>query len=77
MSSGVLSKNLKFKIHITIILPVVLYRCETLPLTLREGHRLRVSENRMLRTLFVLKREEVIGYWSKLHNKKLHNLYFS
>jgi hypothetical protein len=71
-----LSKNLKFKVHRTIILPVVLYRHETWSLTLRKGHRLKVSENRMLRRMFVLKRDEVIGGWSKLHNEKLHNLYF-
>ena len=39
LSSSLLSKNLKIKIHRTIILPVVLYGCETWSLTLREGHR--------------------------------------
>jgi hypothetical protein len=47
---------------------VVLYGCETWSLTLREEHRLRVFENRVLRGIFVLKREEVIGGWRKLHN---------
>jgi hypothetical protein len=50
---------------------VVLYRCETWSLTLREEHRLRVFENR------VLGRDEVTGDWRKLHNEELHNLYSS
>jgi hypothetical protein len=49
------------KIYKTIILPVVLYWCETWALTFREEHRLRVSENRVLRKIFGLKRDEVIG----------------
>jgi hypothetical protein len=64
-------------IYRTVILPVVLYGCETWPLTLREEHRLRVFENRVLRRLFGVKRDEVIGGWWKLHNEELHNLYFS
>jgi hypothetical protein len=52
-----LSKNLKIKIYRTIILPVVLYGCETWSLILREEHRLRVSENRVLRRIFGPKRE--------------------
>jgi hypothetical protein len=56
------------KIHETIILPVVLYRCETWSLTLREEHRLRVFENRVLRRIFGPKRDEVTGEWRKLHN---------
>jgi hypothetical protein len=54
---------------------VVLYGCETLSLTLREEHRLRVFENRVLRRIFGLKRGEVMGGWRKLHNEELHNLY--
>jgi hypothetical protein len=54
---------------------MVLYGCETGPLTLREEHRLRVFENRMLRRLFRPKRDEVIGGWRKLHNEELHGLY--
>jgi capsular polysaccharide biosynthesis protein len=42
--------------------------------TLREGHRLRVSENRVLRRIFVSRREEVAGGWRRLHNEELHNL---
>jgi hypothetical protein len=61
----------------TIILPVVLYGCETLSLTLWEKHRLRVFENRVLRRLFGTKRDEVTGGWRKLHSEKLHNLYCS
>jgi hypothetical protein len=56
---------------------VVLYRCETWYLTLREEHRLRVFENRVLRRLFGRKRDEVTGDWRKLHNEELHNLYSS
>jgi hypothetical protein len=59
----------------TIISPVVLYGCETWSLTLREEHRLRVFENRALRRIFGLKRDEVKGGLRKLHNGELHNLY--
>jgi hypothetical protein len=55
---------------------VVLYGCETLSLTLREEHRLRVFENRILRRMFGPKRDEVPGEWRKLHNE-LHDLCFS
>ena len=55
--SSFLSKNLKIKIYRTIILPVVLYGCETWSLTLREEHKLRVFENRVLRRIFGPKRE--------------------
>jgi hypothetical protein len=75
LSSRLLSKNLKIKIYRTIILPVVLYGCETWSLTLREEHRLRVFENRMLRRVFGPKRDEVTGEWRKLHNKELNDLY--
>ena len=61
----------------TIILPVVLYGCETWSLTLREERRLRVFENRVLRRLFGLKRDEVTGGWRKLHYEELNNLYSS
>ena len=72
-----LSKNLEVKIHRSIILPVVLYGCETWSLTLREERRLRVFENRVLRRIFGPKREEVTGKWRKLHNEELNNLYSS
>jgi hypothetical protein len=64
-------------IYRTIILPVVMHRCETWSLTLREEHRLRVFENRVLRGIFEPKRAEVIGGWRKLHNVELHKLYCS
>jgi hypothetical protein len=69
-------KKLKIKIYKSVILPVVLYGCETRPLTLREEHRLRVSGNRVLRRIFGPKREED-GSWRKLHNDELHSLYTS
>jgi len=52
LSSSLLSKNIKIKIHTTINLPVVLYGCETWSLILREECRLRMSENRVLRRVF-------------------------
>jgi hypothetical protein len=51
----------KKKIYKTIILPVILYGCETCSLTLREEHRLRVFENKVLRRIFGRKREDVTG----------------
>jgi hypothetical protein len=69
-------KNLKIKIHKTVILPVVLYGCETWPLTLREEHRLRVFEKRVLRRIFGPKMEDD-GSWRKLHNDEIHGLYSS
>jgi hypothetical protein len=70
-------KNTKIKIYRTIILPVVLYGCETWSLTLREEHRLRVFEDRVLRRIFGPKREEVTGEWRRLHNEELNDLYSS
>jgi hypothetical protein len=61
LSSSLLSKNIKIKIHRTIILPVVLYGCETLSPTLREELSLRVFDNRVLKIIFGLKRQEVTG----------------
>jgi hypothetical protein len=61
LSSRLLSKNLKIRIYKTIILPVVLYGCETLSLTLREEHRLGLFESRVLRRIFEPKRDEVTG----------------
>ena len=71
--SGLLCKNLKIIIYKTIILPVVLYGCETWSLTLREVCRLRVFENRILRRIFGPKRDEN----GRLHNEELHSLYRS
>jgi hypothetical protein len=56
---------------------VVLYGCETWSLTLRNAHRLRVFEKKVLRRIFGPKRVEVMGCWRKLHNEELHNFYFS
>ena len=58
-------------------MPVVLYGCETWSLTLRKERKLRVFENRMLRGIFVPKRDEVSDEWRKLHNEKLNDLYCS
>ena len=60
-----------------MILPVVLYGCDTWSLTLREERRLRVFENRVLRRIFGLKRDEVTGEWRKLHNEEINDLYTS
>jgi hypothetical protein len=65
---------LKIIIYKTIMLPVVLYGCETWSQTLMEEHRLRVFENRVLR-IFGSKRDEVMGGWRKLHNEELRELY--
>jgi hypothetical protein len=59
--SCLLSRNVKVKRYETINLPVVLYGCKTWCLTLRESHRLRVFENRVLRRIFGPKRDEVTG----------------
>jgi hypothetical protein len=75
LSSRLLSRNVKVKIYKTIILQVILYGCETWSLTLREEHRLRVFENRVLGRIFGPKREDVTGEWRKLHSEELHNLY--
>jgi hypothetical protein len=77
ISVCLLSINVKTRIYKIIILPVVLYGCETWSLTLREEHRLRVFENRMLRRIFGPKRDEVTGGWRKLHNEEFHNLHSS
>ncbi|KAJ4439144.1 hypothetical protein ANN_15101 [Periplaneta americana] len=74
LSSSLLSKKLKVRIYKTVILPVVLYGCETWTLTLREEQRLKVFENKVLRKIFVAKRDEVTGEWRKLHNAELHVL---
>jgi hypothetical protein len=69
-------KNVKIKIYNTIILPVVLYGCETWSLTVREEHRLRAFK-RVLRRIFGQKRDGMTRGWRKLLNKDLRNLYFS
>jgi hypothetical protein len=67
LSSGLLSKNIKIKIQRTIILPDVVHGCATWSLTLREERRLRVFENRVLRSIFGAKRDKVKREWRKLH----------
>jgi hypothetical protein len=64
-------------LYIYIYILQVLYGCETWSLTLREEHRLRVFENRVLRGISGPRRDEVTGEWRKLHSGKLHNLYSS
>jgi hypothetical protein len=76
LSSRLLSKNVKVRIYKNIMLPVVLYGCQTWSLTVRE-HKLRVFENSVLRRIFGPKRDAVTGGWRKLHNEELHNLYSS
>jgi hypothetical protein len=61
------------RINMTIILPVILYGCETWSLKLREEHRLRVFENKVLRGIFGPKRDEMSGWWRKLHNGELRD----
>jgi len=73
--SSLLSKNINMKIHRTIILPVVLYGCETWSITLTEERRLRVFEDRVMSRIFGPRREEVIGEWRKLHNEELNDLF--
>ena len=77
LSSSLLSKNSKTEIYSAIILPVVLYGCETWSPTLREECMLKMFENRVLRKIFRPKRDEVTGYRRKLHEEKLHDLYSS
>jgi len=71
LSSKLLSKNLKIKIYRIIILPVVLYGCETWSLIWREERKLRVFENMVLRRIFGPRRDEVRKEWRRLHNKEL------
>jgi hypothetical protein len=65
------------RIYKTIILPVILYGCETWSLTQRKEHRLRVFENKVLRRIFGPKMDEVTERWRKLHNEELRDLYSS
>ena len=77
LSPILLSKNIKFEIHRIIILPIVLYGCETWSLTLKEECRLREFENRALWRIFEPKTDKLTGEWRKLLNEELHDLYFS
>jgi len=60
-----------------MVILIVLYGCETWSLTLREGRKLRVFENMVLRRIFGPRRDEVTGDWSRLHNEELNDLYSS
>ena len=73
--SSLLFKILKIKIYRTLILPVVLYGCETWSLALREERRLRVFENRVLRRIYGFMRDEVTGKRGKLRNEEINDLY--
>ena len=66
-------KNLKINIYRNIILPVVLYGCETWSLKLREERKLREFENMVLRRIFGPRRDEVTGEWRRLHNEELND----
>ena len=77
LSSSLLPQNLKSKIYRAIILPVVLYGCETWLLTMREERRLRVFLNSVLRRIFGPKRDKVRKEWGKLHSEELNDLYSS
>jgi len=77
LSSRLLSNNLKIKIYRAIILPVVLYGCETFSLTLSEERKLRVFENMVLRRMIGPRRDEVMGEWRRLNNEELIDLYSS
>jgi hypothetical protein len=77
LSSRLLSKNLKIRIYKNIILPVVLFGCETWSLTLREEHRVKVFGNWVLRGIFGAKRDEVMEEWRKLPKEELRGLYSS
>jgi hypothetical protein len=70
-------KNVMVRIYNIIILPVVLYGCETWSLTVREERKLRVFENRVLRRIFRPKTDGVTGGGRKLHNEELHDFYSS
>ena len=76
-SSRLLSKHTKIKIYRTVILPVVLYGCETWSLTLWKERRLRVFENRVLKKIFGAERDQVTREWRKLHSEELNDLYCS
>jgi hypothetical protein len=68
-------KNTKIRLYKNIILPLVLYRCETWSLTLREEQRQKLFENKVLRRIFGQKRDGMMRGWRKLHNEELRDLY--
>jgi hypothetical protein len=76
-SSHLLLRNIKVEVYKTIIVPFVLYGCDTSSLILRQEHRLRVFENSFVRRIFLPQRDDVTGEWRKLHNEEHHDLYLS
>jgi len=74
LSSSFLYKNVKIKIYRTLILPVVLFGCETWSHTIRKEHGLRVFDNRVLRRIFEPKRNEATEEWKRLHKEELYDL---
>jgi len=76
LSSHLLS-NIHIKLYKTIILPLVLYGCESWSPTVKEEHSLRVFDKRRPWRIFGPKREEVAGGWRRLHSEELNNLYAS
>jgi hypothetical protein len=77
LSSSLLSKIIKIKIQRTVILSIILYGYENWSLTLKEGHMLRVFQNKVLRKIFGPKRDDVTWEWTELHNEELNELYSS
>lgn len=77
LTSRLISRKLKLKIYRTVILPVILYGCESWSTTLADEHKLRVFENKVLRKIYGPKRDEMTGEWRRLHNEELHGLYDS
>ena len=75
LSTSLQTKTMTIQIHRNIILPIVLYGCETRSLTLREELRMKVYESRVLRRIFGPRRDEVTGEWRKLHSEELNDLY--
>jgi hypothetical protein len=75
--SRLIPKNTKIRLYRTVVLPIVLYGCETWSLTLREEQRLRLFENRVLRGILGPKRDEATREWRRLHNEELNDLYSS
>jgi hypothetical protein len=75
LPSLLLPGNVKITIYKTTVLPVILCGCETWSLVLSKKHRLRMFENRVLRKIFGVKRDEVAGTWRILHNEELCDLY--
>jgi hypothetical protein len=77
LSFRLLSTNTKIRVYRTVILPIVLYACETWSLILREEQRLRVFENRVLSWIFGPKRDEATGEWRRLNDEEFNHLYSS